>query len=104
MKETLEIGPVPSDEECAQVGSPDYEERALAECQKFRECLMRYFGTPPEGARLVITRNPHDFGTYYEVAVKYDTNNEKACEYAYKVEGEAPTKWRDYDYRGWASL
>jgi hypothetical protein len=93
MRETLEIGSTPCDEDCAQVGADGYSVRARAECNAFREQLRRMFGPEPDGASLCIKSNPHDFGSYLEVAVKFDCDNEAACEYAYKCEGEGPSHW-----------
>lgn len=77
------LGPVPYDEACAQVGQPDYRERALEECRRYKAQLERLF---PE-ARFEIKGFPHDFGTYYEVVVYGDQN-------AY-IEDEAPANWDD---------
>lgn len=90
----LEIASVPVDENCAQVGvMDDYRQLALRECAVFKRQLTRVFGEPPTGARLVTISNPHDFGTYFEVAVEFDTNNTKAVNYAYKLEAETPARW-----------
>ena len=90
----MEIGPVPAAEECQQVGMPGYDPiAAKQECQRFIDLIRQVVGEEPEGARLVVKSNPHDFGTYYEVAVKYDVNDEIAVEYAMKVESEAPLTW-----------
>ena len=93
MRETLEIGSSPCNEECAQVGQDGYSLRAAKECQAFKNQLIRVFGEPPEGARLKIKGSSHDFGTYYEVAVSFNVENEIAAEYAFKLEGEGPTEW-----------
>ena len=42
----IEIGPVPGEENCAQVGSPDYTEASLRECEVFRRMLYRLFPVP----------------------------------------------------------
>lgn len=95
MYDYLEIGPVPYGEDCEQLG-PNYDgEHARAECRAFIGQLRRTFGPEPEGARLVARSNPHDFGTYHEVAVKFDENSEAATEYAFKIEGDTPEYWDD---------
>lgn len=91
--ETLEIGATPPEEDCTQVGSPDYHANARRECLAFIAQLVRQFGEPPEGARLFVKSNAHDFGSYLEVACRFDVNIEAACDYAYKCEGEAWPKW-----------
>ena len=93
MREYLEIGATPCEEDCAQVGSDDYHVRARGECRRFIEAIRQVCGAEPEGAALVIKSNPHDFGSYLEVAVRFDDEDEAACAYAYKVEAEAPSTW-----------
>ena len=93
MSDRLEIGATPYGENCAQVGSDDYHERAKKECAAFRNQLIRMFGEPPNGARVVVTSSPHDYGTYHEIAVRYDSNLPAALEYALKLEGECPEHW-----------
>jgi hypothetical protein len=94
MYEKLEIGSVPCDESCQQVGTKDYDPKAAyAECVRFRAQLRKQFGEEPEGCKLIITSNPHDFGTYYEVACRYEVDNADAEDYAFRCEGEAWTTW-----------
>lgn len=83
----MNIGPVPCEETCASLGfTPNFEDVARAECRAYRAALIAVYGIPPEGARLSITENPHDFGTYYEVDVVYDTEVPAAVDYALIVE------------------
>ncbi len=90
----IEIGPVPSDESCEQVGTSDYDlMRARAECRAFIGQIRRDLGVEPEGAKLIIRSNPHDFGTYYEVAVRFSEDSEDAVNYAFRVESDAPVTW-----------
>lgn len=92
--DVLEIASVPIDEDCAQLGvMDDYRQLALRECAALKRQLTRVFGDPPTGARLVTKSNPHEFGTYFEVAVEFDANNTRAVDYAYKLEAETPAKW-----------
>jgi len=93
MREELSLAPVPIDEPCAQLGDPDYLTRARKECRAFISQLTREFGEPPSGARLKITQNPHDFGTYLDVEVQFDDSVEEAAEWAYKVEANLPANW-----------
>jgi hypothetical protein len=90
---SLEIGPTPAEEPCEQLG-PDYSPTyAIKECQAFVRLIRRSLGPEPEGAELRITHNPHDFGTYHSVAVRYEEGNDAAIEYAFNVEANAPIKW-----------
>ena len=94
MYDYLEIGPTPCDEPCQQVGTPSYDPSlARRECQAFAKQLRRQFGEEPEGARIMVKANSHDFGTYHDVVVKFDASNNAAIAYAFKVEGECPAEW-----------
>ncbi len=93
MREYLELSPNPVDEKCVQTGEENYASRQRKECQIFIAQLRRQFGEEPFGAYFKVKGNPHDFGTYYEVAIYYDDNEEAAAEYAYDVENNLPEKW-----------
>lgn len=93
MKDTIEIGSSPCDEDCVQVGADSYELLAREECNRFIELIRKKLGPEPEGARLFVKSNPHDFGTYLEVACRFDDENEAATRYAYRCEAEAPATW-----------
>lgn len=93
MRDYLEIGPGPAEEACAQVGTDDYATRARAECTRFIALIRATCGDEPDGARLDIKRSEHDFGSYVEVAVYFDSDDEAAVIYAYRVEKDAPTEW-----------
>lgn len=95
MREYLNIGPVPPDEACAQVGSDNYHERARKECIAYRALLRRILGPEVGTAELSIKAFPHDSGTYLEVICRYDTDDEIGTNYAFKCEGEGPMKWDD---------
>lgn len=94
MRDQLSLGPVPSDEDCQQVGTDSYDpKKAREECLRYINAIRKQHGPEPEGARLRITSNPHDFGTYLDVVVDYDEDSDAAIEYAFKVEGDCPTHW-----------
>lgn len=93
MRDYLVIGATPAEEACAQVGSPDYKTRMIKEINAFINQLLRQFGPEPKGAEIRVKAFPHDFGTYHEVVVFFDDNNEEAVNYAYKIENEAATRW-----------
>lgn len=94
MKEFLELGPAPIEEPCAQLGhTEDYPHVAKEECRRFIKLLREKFGAEPDGASLVIKANQHDFGTYYEVACKFDMNKKEAVDYCYTLEANLPARW-----------
>jgi hypothetical protein len=91
--DTVYLGPAPAEEDCAQVGRTDYEERARAECLAYIEAIRKVVGAEPDGARLRVKRQAHDFGSYLEVVCEFDGNNRDAAEYAARCDAEAPTTW-----------
>lgn len=93
MLDYINIGSSPVDESCAQVGDEDYYERSRKECRALIHQLRREFGAEPVGARLTVKGFSHDFGTYHEVICEYDTNSEKAVNYAFSCENETPQHW-----------
>jgi hypothetical protein len=89
----LEIGAVPGGENCEQLG-PDYRpEVARRECRAYINQLVRINGEPPPGVSYFISDNPHDFGTYHEVAVRFDPTDKVGQDYAYKAECSPPENW-----------
>lgn len=94
MMDFMNIGCVPVDEECAQLGQKDYHERAKRECIVLINQLRRIHGDPPEGAHLRIKSFPHDFGVYVEVVCYYEEGNKGAYEYALNCE-DLPETWDD---------
>ena len=82
----LSIGSTPYGEPCLQVGHCSTKQQQ-AECLVFLHQIERYYPTP-EGARLRVKGNQHDFGTYYEVNTYYDPDDEKQVNWALAVEGD----------------
>jgi hypothetical protein len=93
--EYIELGQAPAEEECAQVGEPNYSVNARRECRSYIQAIRNYLGIEPDGAALAIKSFGHEFGQYMEVIVKYDPENEAAAEYAFKCEGKAPATWAE---------
>jgi hypothetical protein len=93
MQDFITLGPVPSDEACAQMGDEHYASRARAECKRFIALLRQTFGPEPSGAWLSTKAFDHDFGTYYEVVCYFNTDAPESVNYAYRCEDEAPTTW-----------
>jgi hypothetical protein len=93
MRDELYLGPVPLEEECSQVGTPDYLEKSRKECRAYINQIKRKFGEPPMGAGLIVKSCPHDFGTYHEVVVVFDDLFPDSEEWAYSVDNDLPLTW-----------
>lgn len=94
MKEYMELGPTPYEESCAQVGSSDYLERADKEMTAYINQLNRMFCEfNDNGVKFKQKWFGHDFGTYGEVCVFWDTDNEVADVYVYEIERSLPAYW-----------
>jgi len=90
----MNIGPVPCEENAAQVGRPDYDEHSRRECRVFKRMLERLHPIPPDcPAELVVKSFPHEFGNYREVCVRYDADDAAATDYAFALEGDTPPNW-----------
>lgn len=87
------LGPTPSEEDCAQVGTPGYQRNAIAECTRFIQRIRDTLGLEPEGAELAVKSFDHDFGVYYEVVCWFETDNEAAIAYAQRCDSNAPATW-----------
>lgn len=86
MLDYITIGPVPNDEPCAQVGKDYYDLLQTIECRLYRQALLEHYGEPPGNACLKTKSFPHEYGTYKEVVVYYNPNNEDEVGYALEVE------------------
>lgn len=94
MKDYLSLGAVPCNEDCVQVNrDADYYPAMRAQAKVYKEQLERMFPEQPDGAYLTVKTFPHDFGSYCEVCVVFDSDNEAACEYAYNLENNTPECW-----------
>jgi len=82
--EYFTIAPVPHDEKCTQVGK--HLEDGLLECSVFINQLIRKYGTPPEDCSFFIMENIRECAIYYEAAISYKMDKDKAIKYAQAVE------------------
>ena len=95
MRDHICIGPTPADETCAQVGADDYQSTARRECRAFINQIRREFGPEPDGARLFIKSNPHDFGSYLDVCCEFETDGADEFDYT-NVEQVKPSAAYEY--------
>lgn len=92
MRECLYIGPTPSYEDCAQVGSDDYTLRARREYKAFQNQILRAYPIPPElegFTRLGVSEG--------EVVVYYRDNDDASLEYALMVEADKRKRLQYWD-------
>lgn len=93
MQDHISLDGTPVNEPCAQVGTEGYALRQRAECQAYISQIRRQYRVPA-GVRLSIEANTgHDFGAYYGVRVSFDDQDERACDFAYRLEGNGPVNW-----------
>lgn len=95
----IDIGPVPCDEVCEQVGPNYNRDLARHECVQFIEVIRKKLGPEPFGAALAIKEFPHDFGPYLSVICSYSTPESEA--YAFACEGNTPMTWDDVTPFNW---
>lgn len=88
----ISCGCSPYEEDCLQVGKASSTE-IRKEVSRYRDALIQTCGEPPEGVRLVVQREDHDFGVYYELVAKFPDNpTEEQIDYALKCE-QGIAKW-----------
>jgi hypothetical protein len=96
MRDRFELGTtVPHDEPCSQVGSEGYLKNSRLEAQALKALLLRTLPPPPEGTAIRVIECPHDFGTYLDLAVTYDDENEESTDWMLKAESGVPANWDD---------
>lgn len=95
MRDYLNIGSTPADEPCAQVGRDDYLRQSMTETIVFtHQCQRVLAANYPEVLVNVVGKSfPHDFGTYREVVVYYDDNDQKQVEQAFFLESSDISNW-----------
>jgi hypothetical protein len=75
------------------MGDANFASYSKMEARALMNQILRTFGQPPERTSLRMIACPHDFGTYYDVAVVYDDDSAESQEWMLKVEGELPCNW-----------
>ncbi|KZB93523.1 hypothetical protein AVM11_11660 [Sphingomonas melonis TY] len=88
MSHIIDIGGAPAEEECAQLGQTiDFEAANLAEVTAYKLAIIARHGLPPEGCKLIVHNNRHDFGLYRTLALRVDDEESEAVDaYAEAVE------------------
>lgn len=93
----IEMGTTPCDEPCAAVGRIGYTEQCREEIARFRKGLKRFFGEPPEGFALRRYAESHSEGLRFELVVQFDASSPASVDYAFTLEREVPTTWRELE-------
>ncbi len=95
MRDYIELGSVPVDEDCVQVSTKEpYIDAMREECRRYKSYLEQVCPIPGDvSARYIIKTFPHDFGSYMEVCIVFDDEDEKASEFAYNLEDKLPCTW-----------
>ena len=95
MYDYIELGPVPANEDCAQVGQPNFHRDSTTEMDAYIQLLYRAFPKAEELNIFFVKKwFPHDFGTYGEVIAKYDADNEESTNYVFNViDKDLPGDW-----------
>lgn len=93
--ETIELAPVPVEEECEQLGENYNPSKARKECRVFRNQLMRMVekNFPGREVDIMIKSNLHEYGIYLELAIKFDENDERSVDLAYWIDSNLPQYW-----------
>lgn len=93
MRDYLSLGPVPCDEDCQQIGSDTYDyAKDTADLYRYKAMLQQRWPT----AHFAVKSFSHEFGTYREIVVYFDDEDEDAI--AYDVESNLPQTWNDWPF------
>lgn len=93
--EYLVLGPCPIDEEPCQVGEENYYIKARTQCYKFVCLLEKLFTDKPKNVKFSYCEFPHEFGSYLETIIMFDSIDPKSKEFALFVESNLPEKWEE---------
>lgn len=93
MIEYIEIGPNPCEEDCAQLGTPDYRRISNIEMNAYIGQLCREFSNLLDDVDFGKKWFNHDFGSYGEVVVYYNPENEASAKAAFFIESNLPIRW-----------
>lgn len=95
MRDYMELGPTPVDEDCVQITEPNYEKIGYEECLRYVHQLRKQFHDRPDGVDIKVRKLMYDGGCgyYYEAVATYDDTKEDQVSYVYDMESRLPAKW-----------
>lgn len=100
MRDQFELSTtVPHEESCVQIGEENYSKWSRLEAYTLIDQLTRLLGEPPSLTFFKVIPCSHDFGTYYDVAIVYDDEEEESEAYMLRVESELPYNWDEESRR-----
>lgn len=94
-QEYIELGPVPCEENCAQVGDADFRKASNLEMSAYINQLRREFHSRLNVIEFGKKWFDHDFGSYGEVVVYFNPDDDESFQAAYFVESHLPMTWDD---------
>ncbi|TCM02169.1 hypothetical protein [Sphingomonas sp. PP-CC-3G-468] len=92
----IDIGGAPANEECAQLGQTiDFEAANTHEVMAYKLAIIARHGMPPEGCKLIVHTNRHDFGIYRTLALKVEDEENEAVEAYAEAVNEGLGSWNE---------
>jgi hypothetical protein len=96
MVDFYEFDTTPLDEMGVQVSSStDYMPAMRTEAKRMLEICRKLWPSMEWG----IKSNPHDFGSYLSIIVKFNDDDETVWDYINKIENEWPSTWDECNQR-----
>lgn len=87
MIEQMSLGSCHPDEEPVQVSKDrPYIQEMKKQCHKWKEKMLEALGSDYL-VKIMVRRNPHDFGDYYDVMVEFDSLDERELRIVLFLEG-----------------
>ena len=96
MKDRIELGfTTPHGEPCAQVGTANYEKDSMIEAIAMINQITRRVGRPIGTCRFGVIGCSHDFGTYHDIAIRFEDERPEEVDYVEKVQSLDLENWDD---------
>lgn len=93
------LGQAPAEEDCAQLGQPGYDIIGRAEADAHVAQLYRFLKSKnkeiPEGFKICVAEQRHDFGVYFEVVCAFADESDNKCWALAWLLDERPGTWDD---------
>lgn len=102
MRDYISLGEVPCNENCCQVGRDNYDKYGKLEAYEYKRMIEDTLG-PFSEVKIKVTKNPHDFGWYYDVIVDF-YREEEAIKLACEIEDNVPQNWDESHGPGFGFL